>query len=97
MLINAPHGITAADEHVLQYLQAKCADREAKSPLSLQAILTKVDRMPMARGRERVLAITERLHEVAPACLAPILTSSKSPHIGIEQLRAAIVQTVNYR
>jgi len=99
VLVNGSHGVTSADEQVLEYLQAKCADRPAKTLVSLQAVVTKVDRMVSSKSAhaDDMMAIADRLRKVAPACLAPIFTSSKSPRIGIEQLRESIVQTANYR
>jgi GTP-binding protein len=96
-LINAHHGVTAADAQVLKYLQGKITTRQARAPFSIQAVLTKVDKLPLEGGKEQVDKIIEKILESAPACLNPVLTSCNEPQLGIEQLRAAIVQGANFR
>lgn len=96
ILINAPHGITTSDEQVLETLQQKCSNREVRTPISFQAVLTKIDLLPSKGGREQIDDISQRLLNIAPSCLPPLLTSSKTPQMGIEQLRASIVQAARF-
>jgi len=97
VLINAEHGVKSSDQQVLELLQEKAANRLAKTPFSIQAVLTKIDKLPSEGGREMIDSIKKDIHKVAPACLAPVYTCCKTPQLGIEQLRAAIVQGANFR
>jgi len=97
ILINARHGITASDEQILEYLQEKCANRPARIPFSIQPVVTKVDELSLEDGKQHLDKITIGLQQISPACLSPILTSSKKPYLGIHQLRGAVVHAANLR
>ena len=57
---------------------------------SLQAVITKVDAIPLSTAQTRIQKMKEQITLAAPTCLPPILTSTRDIHVGIEELRHSI-------
>ena len=91
ILFNANHGLNNYDLGMLQHLSELMLDDNGSQRFSLQAVLTKVDLVPvdkLAIVREKM---TTDIFKAAPLCLSPIITSSDmSPPFGIDALRRNI-------
>jgi GTP-binding protein len=59
---------------------------------TLQAVITKVDSVPMAELPAQLKRMREEIFKAAPVCLPPLLTSVvQHPFIGIEEVRRNIL------
>jgi len=64
-----------------------------KGTLTLQAVVTKVDTIPLGTSVEVVGKMRDQIRKAAPTCLPVILTSAKmSPPYGIADLRKSIAE-----
>lgn len=87
MLIDSRVGISASDEEVMRYLSEKYV------PWML--ILTKVDKLSQTELQEVQHKTTEAIR-IAPwgrMCFPEVLSTSTHSHLGIEQLRALILES----
>ena len=92
ILINAPHGLTAFDEAMLENMQRSLGSKLGTS-ITLQAILTKIDELPPKDAKSKLADIEKSLFEIAPYCLPPILTAinqSSKVRIGVEAVQQSI-------
>jgi GTP-binding protein len=88
ILFNAKHGISRVDEAMLESLGERC-----KGTLTLQAVITKADTIPLGRSVEVVGKMRDQIRKAAPTCLPAILTSANmSPPLGIAEVRKSIVE-----
>ena len=81
VLIDARHGVKAADEEILTLLD--------RSAVTFQAVLTKADKLRPG-GRENVLAQVRAALAKHPAAYPEIVLTSSETGEGIETLRAGI-------
>jgi GTP-binding protein len=59
---------------------------------TLQAVITKIDGVPLSNVRETIRQIRQDVFEAAPTCLPPLVTSAaKHPHFGVQELRANMI------
>jgi ribosome biogenesis GTP-binding protein YsxC/EngB len=86
LLIDARHGIKKNDEEVMALLD--------KAAVSYQVVLTKTDKIKAA-GLPRLLAETAEKVRKRPAAYPAVLATSSEKAEGLEELRAAIVETIN--
>lgn len=62
-------------------------------PWTLQSIITKADTIPLNDTKTAIANIRKQIHEAAPLCLPPIVTSTEmKPSFGIDQVRQNIVE-----
>lgn len=85
VLIDARHGIKKNDEEVLSLLD--------KAAVSYQIVLTKTDKIK-APGLARLLDITAETIRKRPAAFPEVLATSSEKHRGLDELRQAILSTV---
>jgi len=85
VLIDARHGIKKNDEEVLSLLD--------KAAVSYQIVLTKTDKIK-APGLARLLDITAETIRKRPAAFPEVLATSSEKHRGLDELRQAILTTV---
>lgn len=85
VLIDARHGIKKNDEEVLSLLD--------KAAVSYQIVLTKTDKIK-APGLARLLDITAATIRKRPAAFPEVLATSSEKHRGLDELRQAILTTV---
>lgn len=85
VLIDSRHGIKKNDEDVLTLLD--------KAAVSYQIVLTKTDKIKEA-GVPRLLAETAEKIRKRPAAYPVVLCTSSEKGKGLDELRAAIVETV---
>jgi len=73
---------------MLESLGERC-----KGMLTLQAVITKADTIPLGRSVEVVGKMRDQIRKAAPTCLPAILTSANmSPPLGIAEVRKSIVE-----
>jgi GTP-binding protein len=74
---------------MLESLGERC-----KGTLTLQAVITKADTIPLGRSATEVVGkMRDQIRKAAPTCLPAILTSANmSPPLGIAELRKSIVE-----
>lgn len=85
VLIDSRHGIKKNDEDVLTLLD--------KAAVSYQVVLTKTDKIKEA-GVPRLIAETMEKIRKRPAAYPVVLSTSSEKGKGLDELRAAIVETV---
>lgn len=85
VLIDARHGIKKNDEEVLSLLD--------KAAVSYQIVLTKTDKIK-APGLARLLDVTAETIRKRPAAFPEVLATSSEKHRGLDELRQAILSTV---
>lgn len=85
VLIDSRHGIKKNDEDVLTLLD--------KAAVSYQVVLTKTDKIKEA-GVPRLIAETIEKIRKRPAAYPVVLSTSSEKGKGLDELRAAIVETV---
>ncbi len=85
VLIDSRHGIKKNDEEVMSLLD--------KAAVSYQVVLTKTDKIKEA-GVPRLLAETMEKIRKRPAAYPVVLSTSSEKGKGLDELRAAIVETV---
>ena len=88
VLIDARHGLKAADEPVLEALD--------EAAVSYAIVLTKADQVKSAELQERIAAITQALAK-RPAAYPDVIVTSSRSGTGIPELRAAIVRLLSER
>jgi GTP-binding protein len=60
---------------------------------SLQAVITKLDAIPLTDVKTALSRLRQEIWEAAPLCLPAIATTAvKHPHLGIEAVRGSITQ-----
>ncbi|EIN03903.1 P-loop containing nucleoside triphosphate hydrolase protein [Punctularia strigosozonata HHB-11173 SS5] len=92
ILLNAKHGLNEMDRMMLESLNAK-THANAGTRFSLQAIVTKVDAIPLEDVKPTLAKIRQGIWEAAPLCLPAIVTTAaKHPYIGIDAVRKSIVE-----
>ncbi|CAK02158.1 ribosome biogenesis GTP-binding protein YihA/YsxC [Bartonella tribocorum] len=85
LLIDSRHGIKNNDEDVLALLD--------KAAVSYQIVLTKSDKIK-SNALEKLIMITQTKLLKHPAAYPEILATSSEKAYGLEELRAAILQTI---
>ncbi|WP_330167484.1 ribosome biogenesis GTP-binding protein YihA/YsxC [Bartonella grahamii] len=85
ILIDSRHGIKNNDEDVLTLLD--------KAAVSYQIVLTKSDKIK-SNALEKLIMSTQRKLLKRPAAYPEILVTSSEKALGLEELRAAILQTI---
>jgi GTP-binding protein len=88
LLVDARHGLMAADETILQTLD--------EAAVSYQIVLTKCDRVAAADLAERLASVQAQLKR-RPAAYPVVLTTSSQTGAGIAELRAAICRLLHER
>jgi GTP-binding protein len=88
VLIDARHGMKAADDVILDTL--------GQAAVSHEIVLTKCDQIDEAALAERVAAIKEAMRK-RPAAFPDLIATSARTGAGIEQLRAAIARLLAER
>ena len=92
MLFNAKHGLNDFDRAMLADLGGRCM-ASGGTLFTLQAVITKIDAIPLTDVKSRLQTMQKEIFEAAPACLPPVITAAaKHPRLGIEELRASIVE-----
>ncbi|KAF8579904.1 P-loop containing nucleoside triphosphate hydrolase protein, partial [Ramaria rubella] len=92
ILINAEHGVTADDRLMLQFLERESETR----PFSVQAVLTKTDKVPLPMVAQVVHAHQQTISEVSPTCLPAIQTAVGKRRFGDMDLRRSILQACGW-
>ena len=65
---------------------------------TLQAIITKTDRIPDGKLADSIRQMKKDIAEAAPTCLDPIITSAaKYPYVGIDAVQDAIMEACRRR
>lgn len=93
LLVSAKHGLNAADEMMLGDLNQKCQSLSGDTGAmwSMQAIITKTDKLSLAELREQIPKIRDHIFSVAPTCLPPIAVAlGKPPYLGLHDVRKSI-------
>ncbi|WP_375607299.1 MULTISPECIES: ribosome biogenesis GTP-binding protein YihA/YsxC [unclassified Bartonella] len=85
ILIDSRHGIKNNDEEVLTLLD--------KAAVSYQIVLTKSDKIK-SKALEKLIMITQTKLLKRPAAYPELLVTSSEKALGLEELRAAILQTI---
>ncbi|WP_375703828.1 ribosome biogenesis GTP-binding protein YihA/YsxC [Bartonella sp. AD13SXNS] len=85
ILIDSRHGIKNNDEEVLALLD--------KAAVSYQIVLTKSDKIK-SKALEKLIMITQTKLLKRPAAYPELLVTSSEKALGLEELRAAILQTI---
>ncbi|WP_375642513.1 MULTISPECIES: ribosome biogenesis GTP-binding protein YihA/YsxC [unclassified Bartonella] len=85
ILIDSRHGIKNNDEDVLALLD--------KAAVSYQIVLTKSDKIK-SNGLEKLIMSTQTKLLKRPAAYPELLVTSSEKALGLEELRAAILQTI---
>ena len=83
VLVDSRHGFKAVDEEIMDLLD--------KSAMSYQIVLTKLDQLKPREVEARIAATLAALAK-RPAAYPEVLTTSSEKGLGIETMRAAIVQ-----
>lgn len=86
VLIDSRHGVKKNDEDVLSLLD--------KAAVSYQLVLTKTDKIKEA-GVPRLIAETMEKIRKRPAAYPVVLSTSSEKGKGLDELRAAIIETIN--
>lgn len=86
VLIDSRHGVKKNDEEVLSLLD--------KAAVSYQLVLTKTDKIKEA-GVPRLIADTMEKIRKRPAAYPVVLSTSSEKAKGLDELRAAIIETIN--
>lgn len=86
VLIDSRHGVKKNDEEVLSLLD--------KAAVSYQLVLTKTDKIKEA-GVPRLIAETMEKIRKRPAAYPVVLSTSSEKGKGLDELRAAIIETIN--
>jgi GTP-binding protein len=86
VLIDSRHGIKKNDDDVLDLLD--------KAAVSYQIVLTKTDKIPAASIAKLVSDTAAKIKK-RPAAFPEILTTSSEKHLGLDELRAAIVKLLD--
>lgn len=94
ILFNAKHGLNAADKAMLAHLASLMLTPRGTQPWTLQSIITKADTIPYKDVPTVISEIRKEIHDAAPLCLPPIVTSTEmNPPFGIDQIRENIVHS----
>jgi GTP-binding protein len=88
LLVDARHGLMAADEKILQTLD--------EAAVSYQIVLTKCDRVAVADLPERIASVQLQLAR-RPAAHPVVLATSSETGAGLAELRAAIYRLLQER
>jgi GTP-binding protein len=88
VLVDARHGLKAADDGILDTL--------SRAAVSHEIVLTKCDQIAAAELAERTAAINEVMRK-RPAAFPDLIATSASSGAGMAQLRAAIARLVAER
>ena len=83
VLVDSRHGFKSVDEEIMDLLD--------KSAMSYQIVLTKLDQLKPREVEARIAATLAALAK-RPAAYPEVLTTSSEKGLGIETMRAAIVQ-----
>jgi GTP-binding protein len=60
---------------------------------TLQAVLTKLDTVPLSDARAVLRKARQDIFDASPVCLPPLVTSAiRHPMIGVDDVRASIVE-----
>ena len=86
VLIDSRHGVKKNDEDVLSLLD--------KAAVSYQLVLTKTDKIKEA-GVPRLIAETMEKFRKRPAAYPVVLSTSSEKGKGLDELRTAIIETIN--
>lgn len=91
LLLNAKHGLNEADRLMLSDLSERCMS-SGGTRWTLQAVITKIDELPLSEVKSTLHDMQKDIFEAAPACLPPVVTAAaKHPRLGIDIMRASIV------
>ncbi|KAG6902025.1 hypothetical protein C0995_005358 [Termitomyces sp. Mi166 len=91
ILFNAKHPLNTYDARMLSHLSTKLIDQRGRQPFTLQAVITKADRIPSDEIHGTIGRLRKDIWEAAPLCLPPIVTSATmSPPFGIDDIRKNI-------
>lgn len=92
ILFNAKHGLNAHDREMLTHLSSLLITPRGTQPWTLQSIITKTDTIPVNDVPMVIQKLRKDIHDAAPLCLPPILTSTEmKPPFGIDEVRKSIV------
>jgi GTP-binding protein len=92
ILFAAKHGLNEADRAMLSSLGEQ-AMASGGTAFTLQAVITKIDAVPLDKVKTTLAQMRKEIFELAPACLPPLVTHAENhPRLGIEELRASIVE-----
>ncbi|KAK2465473.1 hypothetical protein APHAL10511_002365 [Amanita phalloides] len=96
ILFNAKHPLNSYDVEMLSHLsEILIAQRER---FTLQAVITKIDCLPLNEVEAAIGRIRKGIREVTPLCLPPIVTSAgMRPYFGIEMMRKNIKMACGLR
>jgi GTP-binding protein len=91
ILFNGKHGLNEADKTMLAALSARVASHGGARH-TLQAVITKIDSVPLHDVRAAIRRIRRDVFAAAPLCLPPLVTSARDhPFVGVDELRASII------
>ncbi|KDQ50139.1 hypothetical protein JAAARDRAFT_165071 [Jaapia argillacea MUCL 33604] len=92
LLVNARHGLNAADKEMLQYLDDRCQSSSG-TRWTIQTVITKADTALDKQSAGLVSRLEKQIFDIAPVCLPPIVTSMlKHPYFGLDNVRNSIAQ-----
>lgn len=92
ILFNAKHGLNAYDREMLAHLSGLLITPRGTQPWTLQSIITKADTIPLDDIPTVIRKLRKDIHEAAPLCLPPIVTSTEmKPPFGVDEVRENIV------
>jgi GTP-binding protein len=92
ILFNAKHGLNEMDRVMLESLNVRI-QATAGTRFSLQAIITKVDALPLTDVKPTLSKLRQEIWKAAPLCLPAIVTTAaKNPHLGIDAVRSSIIE-----
>jgi GTP-binding protein EngB required for normal cell division len=93
ILFTAEHGLNACDHEMLSYLSQKLITPRGTQPFTLQAIVTKSDRLPPRALSTCVSFIQKAIWRTAPLCLPVIVTStSKESPLNVDLVQKNIAE-----
>ncbi|KAF8903464.1 hypothetical protein CPB84DRAFT_1677997 [Gymnopilus junonius] len=93
ILFNAKHGLNSYDTQMLSHLSQSLITSRGTQPFTLQAIITKVDTVPVDKLESALEQMRKGIWAAAPLCLPPIVTSAEmSPPFGLDAVRRNIAE-----
>lgn len=93
ILFNAKHGLNGYDTQMLSHLSTFLVSPSGTQPFTLQAVITKIDTVPVGKVQGSLEKMRKDIFAFAPLCLPPIVTSSlMSPPFGIDLVRRNIAE-----
>jgi GTP-binding protein len=98
ILFNAKHGLNKFDTQMLSHLSDNMLTDRGTQRFTLQAVITKVDILPINDTRAAIEKMRSEIFEAAPLCLPPLITSAEmNPPFGLDALRGSIANACGFR